>query len=352
MIKIPFTFLQKLLFLMGPERAQRLVLSNIDRWMNLGFLNPYIRDPMEDPIELMGLKFPNTIGLAAGFDRAGKCVSGFGGLGFGHIEVGSVWEQSTQSIKSISLRAASQTVAYTEGMGGAQVDQVLENLKSAAAYRNRVAILGVNIAGEIGEDAKKTAQAFIAPLNKVYRHTDYVTLNLTSGLSRGFATQYKGQVALTLKQVAEERERLMQKEGYPYRPIAVKVAAGQDNDTLLWLTDQLLYYRFDGIVATGSGVGIAGERLSGSVIKDRSTEVIELLATHLRGDLPIIASGGVLTPEDALEKIKAGANLVQIFSGLIFNGPGLVADASDLVARWRLTQKGVMKSLRPSKKLN
>ena len=85
MIKIPFTFLQKLLFLMGPERAQRLVLSNIDRWMNLGFLNPYIRDPMEDPIELMGLKFPNTIGLAAGFDRAGKCVSGFGGLGFGHI---------------------------------------------------------------------------------------------------------------------------------------------------------------------------------------------------------------------------------------------------------------------------
>ena len=347
MIKIPFNFLQNILFLMGPQRAQRFVLSNIDRWMNLGFMDPYIHDLMEDPIELMGLRFPNTIGLAAGFDYEAKCVSGLGGLGFGHIEVGSVSEIA-RPIKKCSLRRPSQSVACSEGIACASVERVLENLKSAAAYRNRGGILGINIIGEICEDSKKTSEAFIAPLRKLYRHADYVTLNLTSGLSRGFPAQYKGQVALTLKKVVEERERLMQTDGLPYLPIAVKVAGGQDNDTLLWLADQLLYYRFDAIVAVGGGVGIAGEKLSGNVLKDRSIEVVRLLSNHLQGNLPIIASGGILTPDDALERVNAGASLVQIFSGLIFNGPGLVAEASDQVARWRQTQKGVMKSLRPS----
>ncbi len=343
-----FAFIRRLLSIFSPESTHARILNNLDWLVNLGVVRRYYRDPVEDPVTVMGLHFPNMVGLAAGMDADGQRVSAFGGFGFGHIEVGTVTAKPSVRAKGVSLRQAAETIAYPAGFQSGGADAVLQNLRSAAAFRNRGGILGVNIGADWKGDFKKGVDEYLVAMRKFYNHCDYLTLNLSCGEADQAIGSQKSQLALLLKFVSEERQRLIEADGCRSLPIAVKLSLQMDDDASLWLADQVLYYGLDALIV---GDGLRAETpslcLAGAALKVPSLHKVDLLYRRFGEDLPVIATGGIMSGDEALSRVQAGARLVQIYSGLIFNGPMLVADSVDAIARWRQTQTGSMASQRP-----
>lgn len=355
-----YSIARKILFSMNPETAHSVIMSNLDWAVNLGLTKLVTRDPLEDPIEVMGLRFPNVIGLAAGMDKNGECVSAFGGLGFGHVEVGTVTPKAQPGNPKPRLFRVipAQGIINRMGFNNHGADEVLEHLRSAAGFRSRGGILGINIGKNAVTPTERAVDDYLICLRKIYTHTDYVAINISSPNTKKLRElQADSQLSLLLSALTDERKRLMDNNRGKYVPIALKIAPDLDNDDILRIADQLVRYGIDGIIATNTTISrnaIQGMPhceeaggLSGKPLCERSTEVVDLLYKHLQETLPIIASGGVMSAEDALAKVQAGAKLVQLFTGFIYNGPVLVADCVDAIAKWRKTQTGAMASLRP-----
>ena len=270
--------------------------------------------PDDDPVEVMGLRFPNTVGLAAGMDKDGKHVTAFGGLGFGHVEIGTI------------------TPLAQPG-----VDKVLENLRSADAFRLRGGILGINIGKNAVTPIENALSDYEKCLDKVYDAADYIAVNISSPNTKNLRQlQGKGELDHLVEGIVKKREELKAARNGKHVPIAVKIAPDLENDEILRCVDTLIANGIDGV----EGLDHANETggLSGAPLRERSTEVVRLVADHVKGAIPIIASGGVMTGADAVEKIEAGAQLVQLFTGFIYNGPKLVADSVEAVAAWRAKQ--------------
>lgn len=351
---------RKILFSMDPETAHSVIMSNLDWAVNLGLTKLVSRDPVEDPIEVMGLRFPNVIGLAAGMDKNGERVSAFGGLGFGHVEVGTITPKAQPGNPKPRLFRVipAEGVINRMGFNNHGADEVLEHLRSAAAFRSRGGILGINIGKNAVTPIERAVDDYLICLRKVYEHTDYVAINISSPNTKNLRDlQADEELAQLLRALTDERKRLSDDCDGKYVPIALKIAPDLQNDEILRIADQLVQYGIDGIIATNTTIsretikGMPHCRetggLSGRPLFERSTEVVDLLYQHLKKTLPIIASGGVMSAEDAVEKMKAGAKLVQLFTGFIYYGPVLIPDCVDAVAKWRKTQTGAVASQRP-----
>lgn len=347
-----YSLCRRVLFSLQPETAHQLTIANLDWAVHLGLHKYLTHTPDENPIQIMGLRFPNTIGLAAGMDKNGTRVSAFGGLGFGHVEIGTITPLAQPgNPKPRCFRVIpAKGIINRMGFNNEGCDKVIQNLRSADAFRLRGGILGINIGKNMATPIENALSDYEKCLDKVYDHADYIAVNISSPNTQNLRDlQGADKFDDLIAGIVARRQTLKDARNGKHVPIAVKLAPDLENDDILRCVDTLIAHDIDGVIATNTtirrdalqGMPHRTEEggLSGAPLRERSTEVVRLIADHVQGELPVIASGGVMTPQDAVEKMEAGAKLVQLYTGFIYSGPALIADCSEEVARWRTAQK-------------
>ena len=332
-----------LLFALDPERVHELTLEGLQRAHDLGATR-LMRVPLADePVTVMGLVFPNPVGLAAGLDKNGAHIDALGDMGFGFIEVGTVTPRPQPGNPKPRMFRLPRAEALINRLGfnNAGVEQFVANVQRA----RYAGVLGLNIGKNATTPIEAALDDYRLCLAAVYPYAGYVTINISSPNTQGLRSlQQDDQLDRLLAALTAERERLAQQHGRRV-PLAVKIAPDLDDSALLRIADTLVARGMDAVIATNTtiareqvaGLPHAAEAggLSGRPLRARATEVVRRLAGHLQGALPIIAVGGIVDPQDAVEKMDAGASLVQIYTGLIYRGPALVAQCRNALARRR-----------------
>ncbi len=330
-----FSLFRPALFRLDPEVAHRLALRGLGFLHSSGlsgFVAPHIPD---DPRIVMGLAFRNPVGLAAGLDKNGDCIDGLAALGFGSLEIGTVTPlpQPGNTKPRLFRLPRANAIINRMGFNNDGVDALIANVKRAQ-YRG---ILGINIGKNAATPIENAADDYLACLRKVYEHAGYITINISSPNTKNLRhLQDADALSKLLGLLKAEQQKLADTHG-KYVPIVLKIAPDLEAGQIIQISRLLMNHRIDGVIATNTTVsrdgvgdlphGTESGGLSGAPVRSRSTAVIRQLAAELRGALPIIGVGGILSGADAAEKITAGASLVQLYSGLIYRGPALVGEA-------------------------
>jgi len=334
----PYNLLRPALFSLDPETAHDATLTTLNTACCLG-LSRLIPQPAPDPRTVMGITFPNPVGLAAGLDKNGECINGLAALGFGFIEIGTVTPRAQPGNPRPRLFRIPEARAIINRMGfnNHGVDALLENVKRAQFK----GVLGINIGKNADTPIEKAADDYLIGLRKVYPCASYVAINISSPNTRNLRQLQGGdELDALLGQLKTEQEKLAQQHG-KYVPLAVKIAPDLDAEQIKQIAALLIQHRIDGVIATNTTLARDGVEnlphgnetggLSGAPVREKSTAVIRQLAAELQGALPIIGVGGILSGKDAREKMQAGAALVQLYSGLIYRGQALVAECAAAV---------------------
>jgi len=336
-----YTLLRPLLFKLDPETAHHLTLDALQTAYRLGLLPLIAKQPAVAPCSVMGLSFPNPVGLAAGLDKNGAYIDALAALGFGSIEIGTVTprpQPGNPKPRMFRLPAA-QGIINRMGFNNLGVEALLENVKRAG-YKG---ILGINIGKNFDTPIERAADDYLIGLRKVYTHASYVAINISSPNTKNLRQlQGSDELDALLAQLKSEQEKLAQQHG-KYVPLALKIAPDLDSGQIQQIAALLMRHRIDGVIATNTTLSRAGIEhlqhhsetggLSGAPVRDKATSVIRQLAAELKDTLPIIGVGGILCGADAVEKIQAGAALVQVYSGLIYRGPGLIGECAQAIAQ-------------------
>ena len=337
----PYNLLRPALFALDAETSHHLTLNGLNTAQRLGLLPLVAKRPADDPRTVMGITFPNPVGLAAGLDKNGDCIDALGALGFGFIEIGTVTPlpQPGNPRPRLFRLPEAQGIINRMGFNNEGVDALIANVRRAKFK----GILGINIGKNAATPIEKAADDYLICLRKVYAHADYVTVNISSPNTKNLRQlQGGGELDALLAQLKAEQEKLAQQHGR-YVPLAVKIAPDLDGEQIKQIAALLSRHRIDGVIATNTTLSRDGVEnlphgdetggLSGAPVRDKSTAVIRALAAELNGALPIIGVGGILKGEDAVEKMRAGAALVQVYSGLIYRGTDLVAECAAAIRR-------------------
>ena len=328
-----------LLFQLNAEFAHDISLNCLKWAEKTGILNFYPKPPTCTPRKVMGLSFPNAVGLSAGLDKNGAVIDGMAALGFGFIEIGTVTPRAQPgNAKPRLFRVTkAQGIINRFGFNNLGVDHLIEHVKAAKLSANNTSqILGINIGKNADTPIENAVDDYLICMQKVYAHASYITVNISSPNTKNLrALQEKEALSQLLARLKLEQAELAQMHG-KYVPITLKIAPDLDQNQVIEIADLLMQHQIDGVIATNTtlsrtsvlGLKNADETggLSGAPVRNLSTIVIQQLSKQLQGALPIIGVGGILTGADAVEKIAAGADLVQIYSGLIYKGPALVHD--------------------------
>jgi dihydroorotate dehydrogenase len=319
---------------MDPEKVHERTLSLLQKTSRPGKPHFMAGAVPDKPVDLMGLRFANPVGLAAGMDKNGVCIDGFASLGFGFLELGTVTPlpQPGNPKPRLFRLTEQEGIINRMGFNNGGVHVLLENL-SKAQYRG---IVGINIGKNFNTPIERAGADYVLALRAVYQRADYIAVNVSSPNTSNLRELQKGD-AFTglLKSLSDTRIALQQETG-KYTPLAVKIAPDMDEDQLDFIVQALLNSGMDAVIATNTTLdrsGVQGHRyaseaggLSGAPIRKRSTEIIHELSKRLQGKIPIIGVGGIFSADDAKEKMDAGASLVQIYSGLIYRGPGMIGE--------------------------
>lgn len=324
------------LFQLDAENAHDLTLKSLKLAEKFGLLTLLPKPAQCQPKQLMGLSFPNLVGLAAGLDKNGAVIDGMAALGFGFLEIGTTTPRAQPGNPKPRLFRVKEAEGIINrfGFNNLGVDHLIQNVQ-AAKYRG---ILGINIGKNFDTPNERAADDYLICMRKVYAHASYITVNISSPNTKNLRQlQEKDTLDALLETLKAEQKILADKHG-KYVPIALKIAPDLDETQIIEIADLLKVHHFDGVIATNTtlardaieGLPNATEigGLSGAPVREKSTLVISQLSKHLAGELPIIGVGGILSGADAAEKISAGASLVQVYSGLIYRGPRLVRDIS------------------------
>ncbi len=327
-----YSLIRPLLFRLEPETAHHVTLNALRLGHRMGLSSLSQQPAANQPRRVMGIHFPNPVGLAAGLDKNGDCIDGLAMLGFGFIEIGTVTPRPQSGNPAPRLFRIPQAWAVINRMGfnNNGVDYLVERVKQAR-YRG---VLGINIGKNFDTPLERANDDYLIGLRKVYPHADYITINISSPNTKQLRRLQQGsELASLLSALKAEQARLHAKHSC-YVPLVVKIAPDLSDDAIRQIASLLLAHAIDGVIATNTTVsreGVAGlpnceetGGLSGAPLKSKATHVVAVLASEVGGTVPIIAAGGILSGEDALEKIEAGASLVQLYTGLIYRGPGLV----------------------------
>lgn len=338
---------RSVLFRMSPETAHAVIMHNIDWAVAFGLTRLVAKLPNDSPVTVMGLRFPNSIGLAAGMDKTGSHVQALGGLGFGHIEVGTITPRAQPGNEKPRCWRVIPAKGIINHMGfnNCGALEALKNLKSADAFKLRGGILGINIGKQNSTPLEGALSDYQECMEKMYSKADYLAIDISCPNTPGLTKlQDENELDPLLKGISEKRKELADKQGRKV-PITVKISPDLDTDAIRRAADQFVKYGMDAVTATNTTIsrkGIEGlpnstmvGGLSGKPLFERSTEVVRILSDHLKRALPIIASGGVMSAEDAVAKMEAGASLVQLYTGFIYSGPQLICDAANAIADWR-----------------
>lgn len=338
--KLLYALARPLLFSLDPETAHNLTLPALRRAGALG-LTGIVRKPKPDPRTVMGITFPNPVGLAAGLDKDGAYIDGLAALGFGSIEIGTVTPRAQPGNprpRMFRLPAA-RGIINRMGFNNGGVDAFVANVQSSRFYQERQGVLGLNIGKNADTPIERAADDYLACLRKVYPYASYVTVNISSPNTKNLRQlQDASELDALLSQLKEEQSRLADKYGH-YVPLALKIAPDVDGDQIRNIGGALVRHGIDGVIATNTtlnrrdveGMRHANEQggLSGAPVFDLSNIVIRALKAEVGDTVPIIGVGGIMSGRDAKAKIAAGARLVQLYSGLIYRGPALVRECAD-----------------------
>ncbi|TFW13226.1 quinone-dependent dihydroorotate dehydrogenase [Massilia arenosa] len=342
--KLLYSLARPLLFTLDPEAAHNLTLPALRRAAALG-LTGFVRKPDADPRRVMGIDFPNPVGLAAGLDKDGAYIDGLAALGFGFIEVGTVTPrpQPGNAMPRMFRLPQAQAIINRMGFNNRGVDAFVANVQASRFYQNREGVLGLNIGKNADTPIERAADDYLHCLGKVYPYASYVTVNISSPNTKNLR-QLQGASELDglLAQLKDAQQRLADQHKR-YVPITLKIAPDLDDEQIKNIADALLRHKIDGVIATNttlSRTAVQGMKhgeeaggLSGAPVFELSNAVVRGLKRELGDTIPIIGVGGIMQGSDARAKIDAGAQLVQLYSGLIYAGPALVRDAAEAIKR-------------------
>jgi dihydroorotate dehydrogenase len=330
--------LTRLLFFLPPETAHYLVLKLLRLYGKIPFSSA---PENSNPIEILGLKFPNRVGLAAGFDKDAIVLDGLAKLGFGHIEVGTITPRPQPGNAKPRLFRLTKHRAIINRMGfnNAGVDAAIKNIR-AARYKG---ILGINIGKNAATPLERAAEDYCYCLEKVYPYASYVTINISSPNTVNLRSLQHGEQLSNLLKTLKVLQFKLARQHEKYIPLVVKIAPDLSLLELEEIARIVIEEKMDGIIATNTTQSREGVLenpqsketggLSGAPLTERSTAIIRSLAQFIQGRIPIIAAGGIMSAEDACEKIEAGASLVQIYTGFIYKGAALVGEINNSLNR-------------------
>jgi len=327
-----YSLIKPLLFQLDAETAHDLTLKSLKYAEKTGVLKLYPVAPVCEPRQVMGITFPNAVGLAAGLDKNGAVIDGIAALGFGFIEIGTITprpQPGNPKPRLFRVKEA-QGIVNRFGFNNLGVDHLIENVKAA----NYKGVLGINIGKNFDTPNERAVDDYLICMRKVYAYASYITVNISSPNTKNLrALQEKEALSDLLGTLKQEQLKLAQTHGR-YVPVALKIAPDLEVEQVHEIADLLMAHNIDAVIATNTtlardmvqGMQNANETggLSGAPVREKSTRVIQQLSQRLQGALPIIGVGGILNGADAVEKIAAGASLVQVYSGLIYKGPKLV----------------------------
>ena len=338
---IPYALTRPFLFGLDPEQAHDLTLDAIARLQNTPAQCLWAQPRVDDPATVAGLRFPNRVGLAAGLDKNGRCIDGLGAMGFGFIEVGTVTPlaQPGNAKPRMFRLPEARALINRLGFNNAGLAAFLGNVQRARTFRAAGGIVGLNIGKNAATPIERAADDYLLGLEVVYPHADYVTVNISSPNTQNLRSlQSDAALDALLAALVERREALRRQHGGKAVPMFLKIAPDLDEAQVRLIAATLLRHGLDGVIATNTtlardavqGLRHADEAggLSGAPVLQASNRVIAQLRAALGPQFPIIGIGGVMSAEDALAKRRAGADLVQIYTGLIYAGPALVRDAA------------------------
>jgi len=336
---LPYSLARPFLFGLDPEAAHDLTLQSLARFNGTPLQWAWCNGFVEDPVTLAGLKFPNRVGLAAGLDKNARCIDALGAMGFGFVEVGTVTPKPQPGNPRPRMFRLPEAHALINrfGFNNDGLDAFIANVKRSS-FRSSGRLLGLNIGKNAATPIEQATADYLLGLEGVYPHADYVTVNISSPNTKNLrALQSDEALDVLLGAVAARREGLAQQHGRRV-PLFVKIAPDLDEDQVGVIAATLQRHGMDGVIATNTtisrdavkGLPHAEEAggLSGAPVREASNRVIRLLRAALGPGYPIIGVGGILSGEDAVEKIRAGADVVQIYTGLIYRGPALVDQAA------------------------
>jgi len=329
-----YPLLRPLLFSLDPETAHEVTLKLLNAAYTSGLaklLYPAIEDK---PVTVMGLNFKNPVGLAAGLDKNGDYLDALASLGFGFVEIGTVTPRPQPGNPKPRLFRLPEHEAIINRMGFN--NSGMDHLLSQIGQSRYTGILGINIGKNFDTPIENAADDYLIGLRKAYPAAGYITINISSPNTKNLRQLQQGDEIKTLISTLKTEQLKLQQQYGKYVPLVLKIAPDLDSEQISHIARLLLEFALDGVMATNTTIArdrIAGHPLadetgglSGAPVKNQSTAVVRALADELNGKIPIIAVGGILSAADAQEKLTAGASLVQVYSGLIYRGPQLIAD--------------------------
>jgi dihydroorotate dehydrogenase len=338
--KFLYSLARPLLFSMDAEAAHHFTLPALKRLSSLGLTRAMVRRPPDDPRTVMGLTFRNPVGLAAGLDKDGAFIDALDDLGFGSIEVGTVTPRAQPGNPKPRMFRLPQAHAIINRMGfnNGGVDAFVANVQASRFYQEKAGILGLNIGKNADTPIERAVDDYLLCLQKVYPYASYVTVNISSPNTKNLRQLQGGSELDGLLATLKQAQLRLADQHKRYVPVALKIAPDMDGDQVKNIADALLRHKMDGVIATNTTLsrtavegmphGAEAGGLSGAPVFELSNTVIRLLKAELGDALPIIGVGGILRGSDAKAKIEAGAQLVQLYSGLIYAGPALIRDCA------------------------
>lgn len=330
-----YKLIRKALFALEAETAHEFTIKALNILGNSparGLLQKAFACPQGSPKTLMGIQFKNPIGLAAGADKNGEAINGFAAMGFGFIEVGTVTplaQDGNPRPRQFRL-IESEGIINRNGFNNRGVEYLVENVKKAKFD----GVLGINIGKNSQTSVENGKGDYLFCLNKVYNYADYVTINISSPNSPGLRQLQYGEALDDLLAAIKATQQKLATQYNKYVPIAVKIAPDLSEQELVQIADSLYRYQMDAVIATNTtisrenvkGLAYADQAggLSGKPLQQKSNAIIARLYQELQGKVPIIGSGGIDSLSDAQAKLNAGAELLQLYSALIYQGPNLI----------------------------
>jgi dihydroorotate dehydrogenase len=327
------------LFKMDPEAAHDLTLNLLAQTQNTVLDIAYRQPWIADPIQLAGLSFPNRVGMAAGLDKNARCIDGLGAMGFGFVEVGTVTPLAQPGNDKPRMFRLPEAKALINRLGfnNQGLDAFVSNVKKSQ-FRSQGRLLGLNIGKNAATPIERATDDYLIGLNGVYEHADYVTVNISSPNTKNLRSLQTDEALDQLLSALNERKMALADKHQKRVPVFLKIAPDLDDEQIAVIAASLIKHQMDGVIATNTTLsrdavkgmqhGDEAGGLSGAPVLAGSNRVIRLLRQHLGAQFPIIGVGGILSAYDAVSKIEAGADVVQIYTGLIYKGPALVHEVA------------------------
>lgn len=329
-----YSLLRNMMFRFDPETSHNIGLKGMSLAERLKLTQMIVAPLPHVPVHVMGLEFPNPVGLAAGLDKNGDHIDGLAALGFGFLEIGTITPRAQPGNPQPRMFRLTNEQAIINRMGfnNRGADYLLERVRASKFD----GVLGINIGKNADTPVENALDDYLTCLRKVYQHASYITVNLSSPNTPGLRTLQFGDSLKQLLSALKDEQRKLAERYDSYKPLTVKIAPDMNPEEVAMVAATLIENEIDGVIATNTTISRVGVEnsyykdetggLSGRPLTQAATQTVKIMAGELNGALPIIAAGGIMNAQDAQDKIDAGASLVQIYSGFIYRGPQLIRE--------------------------